>query len=214
MLPPVVRRRMITNGWRCQSAKENLIVARTTLAVGRLALAAMLACGSLGGWPSSASAAENFKMGVVDPQVVLEESKAGRRALAMLKQYAATRQKIIAEGEAELRSLEKLEKELKEGEGKLKEAEQQKLQTRFRVKLQNYQRRVQEFNQELAVKQKELVDEYMEKIQGATRKVAERGGYKLVVDKGSDNTIKIVIYHRAAIDLTEKVIKEFDRQNK
>lgn len=211
MLPPVVRRRMITNGWRCQSAKENLTVARTTLAVGRLALAAMLACGSLGGWPSIASAAENFKMGVVDPQVVLEKSKAGRRALAMLKQYAAARQKIIAEDETELRSLEK---ELKEGEGKLKEAEQQKLQTRFRVKLQSYQRRVQEFNQELAVKQKELVDEYMEKIQGATRKVAERGGYKLVVDKGSDNTIKIVIYHRAAIDLTEKVIKEFDRQNK
>ena len=43
---------------------------------------------------------------------------------------------------------------------------------------------------------------------------AEKGGFSLVVDKGSDSTLKIVIYHRDGIDLTEQVIKEFDRQNK
>jgi len=36
----------------------------------------------------------------------------------------------------------------------------------------------------------------------------------LVVDKGSDTTLKIVIYNRDGVDLTEPVIKEFDRQNK
>jgi outer membrane protein len=34
------------------------------------------------------------------------------------------------------------------------------------------------------------------------------------VDKGSDATIKIVIYNKDAIDLTDQVIREFDRQNK
>jgi outer membrane protein len=54
----------------------------------------------------------------------------------------------------------------------------------------------------------------MKKIQVATQAVAEKGGFSLVVDKGSDSTLKIVIYHRDGIDLTEQVIKEFDRQNK
>jgi outer membrane protein len=35
-----------------------------------------------------------------------------------------------------------------------------------------------------------------------------------VVDKGSDATIKIVIYNKETIDLTDQVIREFDRQNK
>ncbi len=66
----------------------------------------------------------------------------------------------------------------------------------------------------MAVKQKELVDEYMKKIGAATKAVAEKGGYTLVVDKGSETTIKIVIYARDTLDLTDQVIREFDRQNR
>ena len=67
---------------------------------------------------------------------------------------------------------------------------------------------------EIQKKQKELVDEYMKKISAATQTVAEKGGVALVVDKGSEQTVKIVIYHKNTIDLTEQVIKEFDRVNK
>jgi outer membrane protein len=34
-----------------------------------------------------------------------------------------------------------------------------------------------------------------------------------VLDKGNEASIKIVIYHQPGLDLTDKVIKEFDRQN-
>jgi outer membrane protein len=160
---------------------------------------------------SSLYAADGFKMGVVDPQAVLEKSRAGKRALDTLKEYAATRQKLLAGDEEELKNLEK---QLKEQESGLSETAKRDKQSQFRTKLQDYQKRAQEFNQELAGKQKELVDEYMKKISTATRTVAEKGGFTLVVDKGSENTIKIVIYHRDALDLTDQVIKEFDRQNK
>jgi outer membrane protein len=158
-----------------------------------------------------ATAADAFKMGVVDPQVVLEKSKAGKRALDTLKEYAATRQKLLASDEEELKNLEK---QLKEQESSLGDAQKREKQNQFRTKLQDYQRRAQEFNQELSQKQKELVDEYMKKISAATKTVAEKSGFTLVVDKGSESTIKIVIYHRDALDLTDQVIKEFDRQNK
>jgi len=183
-----------------------------TRSYARLILSAVLAAGGLTlGAVSAGWAADAFKMGVVDPQAVLEKSKAGRRALDGLKDHATSRQKLLAKDEDELKTLEK---QVKEQESSLSEAKKRDLQGQFRTKIQDYQKRVQDFNQELAGKQKDLVDEYMKKIHVATKAVAERGGVALVVDKGSDATIKIVIYNKETIDLTEQVIKEFDKQNK
>lgn len=160
---------------------------------------------------TSGQAAEPFKMGVVDPQSVLEKSKAGRKALEGLREYVSTRQKLLAKDEEELRNYEK---QLKEQAPKLSEAEKREKESQFRTKIQDFQRRAQEFNQELQRKQKELVDDYMKKISLATQTTAEKGGFSLVVDKGSEQTVKIVIYNKDTIDLTEQVIKEFDRTNK
>jgi len=181
---------------------------RATFTILFAAILALLVLTPLG---SLTRAAETFKMGVVDPQAVLEKSKAGKRALDTLKEYASTRQKLLAGDEEELKNLEK---QLKEQDASLSEQQKRDKQNQFRSKLQDYQRRAQEFNQELGAKQKELVDEYMKKIQAATKAVAEKGGFTLVVDKGSENTIKIVLYNRDTLDLTDQVIKEFDRQNK
>lgn len=181
------------------------------LPVFRTLFAAALCSLALAPWSASVQAAETFKMGVVDPQSVLEKSKAGKKALEGLKEYVSTRQKLLSRDEEELRNYEK---QLKEQAAKLSDAEKKEKETQFRGKIQDYQRRAQEFNQELQGKQKELVDDYMKKIAAATQTVAEKGGFSLVVDKGSEQTIKIVIYSKDTIDLTEQVVKEFDRVNK
>ncbi len=171
-----------------------------------LAAAGMLLLASL----STAEAAEAFKMGVVDPQTVLEKSKAGRKALDGLKEYVTTRQKLLSRDEEELRTAEKA---IKDQLAKLSETEKKEKETQFRAKIQDYQTRAQEFNQELQGKQKELVDDYMKRIATATQAVAEKGGFALILDKGSEQTVKIVIYNKETIDLTDQVIKEFDRVN-
>lgn len=156
-------------------------------------------------------ASDSFKMGVVDPQTVLEKSKAGKRALDGLKEYVTVRQKLLSKDEEELRNYEK---QIKDQLPKMSETEKKEKETQFRTKVQDFQKRAQDFNQELQKKQKELVDEYMKKITTATKTTAEKGGFSLVVDKGSEQTVKIVIYNKDAIDLTEQVIKEFDLTNK
>lgn len=166
---------------------------------------------SLSPFLTSAQAAEAFKMGVVDPQVVLEKSKSGKKALEGLKEYVSTRQKLLSRDEEELRNYEK---QLKEQISKLSEAEKKDKEAQFRTRIQDYQKRAQEFNQELQGKQKELVDDYMKRIGSATQTVAEKGGFSIVVDRGSEQTVKIVIYNKDTVDLTEQVIKEFDRVNK
>lgn len=156
-------------------------------------------------------ASDSFKMGVVDPQTVLEKSKAGKRALDGLKEYVSVRQKLLAKDEEDLRNYEK---QIKDQLPKMSETEKKEKSTQFQTRVQDFQKRAQDFNQELQKKQKELVDEYMKKISVATKTTAERGGFSLVVDKGSEQTVKIVIYNKDAIDLTEQVIKEFDLMNK
>ncbi len=159
--------------------------------------------------------AADFKMGVVDPQSVLEKSKAGKRALEGLKEYVTTRQKLLTKDEDDLRNYEKqLKEQLKDQASKLTDAEKKDKEGQFRVKVQDFQKRAQEFQMEFQKKQKELVDEYMKKISVATQTVAEKGGVSIVVDKGSEQTVKIVIYNKDTIDLTEQVVKEFDRVNK
>ena len=177
---------------------------------GRTMVASALMTLGLVAWMPETFAAD-FKMGVIDPQVILEKTKAGKRALDGLREYVATRQKLLSRDEEELRNTEK---QLKEQASKLTETEKKEKETTFRAKIQDYQKRAQEFNQELQGKQKELVDEYMKKIAVATQAVADKGGYQLVLDKGSEQTVKIVIFNKDTIDLTEQVIKEFDRTNK
>ena len=154
---------------------------------------------------------DSFRVGVIDPQLVIEKSKAGGRALAGLKEHAQARQTVMMNDQKELESLKK---DFESTQDKMTDEERKRQQERLGQKFQEWQKRGQEFQQELGEKQKDLVQEYMKKIQEATTIVAKRHGFDVVIDKGSENTLKIVLYHRDGLDLTNEVIKEFNKRFK
>ena len=158
---------------------------------------------------STAWAADPVKVGVMDQQLVIEKSKAGKRALEELKAYSTTRQKIINSDDQELKELEQAIQD-----GKLSETAKQDKQNQFQSKLEAYQRRLADFNREIQQKQREMVAEYAKKVQEAAQVVAQKEGYIAVIDRGNEAFMKIVIYHQPGLDVTEQVVKEFDRQNK
>jgi outer membrane protein len=157
-------------------------------------------------------AAERVKVGVVSQQEVMEKSKAGKRALETMKEFAASRQRIIAADDEELKSLEK---DLKSQEGGLSEAGRREKAEQFRVKFENYQKRLGDFNREVQAKQKEMLEEYSKKIDDATAAVGQRGGYTAILDSPNvPGQLKVVIYASPAVDLTDEVVKEFDKRYK
>lgn len=181
-----------------------------------LILAVILSFGAIGLVDSQESIAatkktRSFRVGVIDPQAVIENSKAGSRALATLKEHAQARESLLKNDQKEL---EKLQNDLKAKQSSLSKEELKEKQEQFGRKLQSFQKRGQEFQVELNQKQKELVQEYMKKIQTATSIVAKRHGFDVVIDKGSETTLKIVLYSRDGLDLTREVTKEFDRRYK
>ena len=168
--------------------------------------------GLIGWWlvvALQAFAAETIKVAVMDQQLVIERSKAGKRALEELKSYATTRQKIINADDQELKELEQAIQD-----SKLSDAAKQEKQGQFQAKLEAYQRRLADFNREIQQKQREMVAEYSKKVQAAAQVVSQKEGYTAVVDKGNEAVMKIVIYHQPGLDITEQVVKEFDRENK
>lgn len=161
------------------------------------------------GLSSLALGADPVKVGVMDQQLVIERSKAGKRALEDLKAYSATRQKIINSDDQELKELEQSIQD-----PKLSESAKQEKQNQFQAKLEAYQRRLADFNREIQQKQRETVAEYTKKVQDAALVVAQREGYIAVIDRGNEALIRIVIYHQRGLDVTDQVVKEFDKQNK
>jgi len=168
------------------------------------------ALGLTGEWALAATK-DSFRVGVIDPQTVIEKSKSGSRALAGLKEHAQARETVMKNDQKEL---EKLQEELNSASATLGDDEKKQRQERFAKKFQEWQKRGQEFQAELGQKQKDLVQEYMAKIEEATSVVAKRHGFDVVIDKGSETTLKIVLYHRDGLDLTNEVIKEFDKRFK
>jgi outer membrane protein len=172
---------------------------------------AMGAAVLIGAMLAGTAVAADFKVAVVDQQQIMERSKAGKRALDGLKEFSASRQRIVSADDEELK---KLEDELKSQESTLSEAQKRDKQEQFRAKFEGYQKRLQDFNREIQGKQKELAEDFLKRIEQATAAVADRGGYSVVMDKGNPNTMRIVIYNSNVIDITDAVIKEFDKQNK
>jgi outer membrane protein len=152
---------------------------------------------------------ETFKVAVMNQQMVIEHSKAGKLALEELKAYSMTRQKIINADDQELKELQQAIQD-----GKLSDSAKQEKQGQFQAKLDAYQRRLADFNREIQQKQREMVAEYSKKVQSAAQAVSEKNGYVAIIDKGIDAAMKIVLYHQPTLDLTDQVVKEFDRQNK
>lgn len=165
---------------------------------------ALLAC-----WAAAVNASDAIKIAVMDQQAVIERSKVGKAALEEVKTYQATRQKIITADEQELKELEQA---IQDPNGKLSEAAKQEKQEQFRSKVEAYQRRLQDFNREIQQKQREMAAEYSKRIADAAQAVAQKEGFVAVLDKGNESMFRIVLYHQPALDVTDLVVKEFDRQ--
>jgi len=159
----------------------------------------------------TAQAGDAGKIGVMDQQAVMERSKAGKAALEEIKQYSTARQKIIDADEQELKDLEQ---SLQGSGNKLSEAAKQEKQEQFRVKVDAYQRRLQDFNREVQQKQRDMIEEYSKRIAEVAQIVAQKEGYLAILDKGNEALLRIVLYHHPGLDVTDVVVKEFDRHNK
>ncbi len=151
--------------------------------------------------------AAELKIGVVEPQKVLDGTKAGKKIKDSLQDYVKARQKVIDMEEDELKKME--EDLVKQGAVLSPDAKKDK-EERFRQKMVEYQRKVQQLNQEVQVKKKETLDEFNKSLEQVIRGIADREKIALVVEKGDNGAGALIIYSHPSLDLTDRVIRDLD----
>ncbi len=147
------------------------------------------------------------KIGVVEPQKILDGTKAGKKIKDSLQEYVKARQKVIDMEEEDLKKME--EDLVKQGAVLSPDAKKDK-EEKFRQKMGEYQRKVQQLNQEVQVKKKETLDEFNKGLEQVIRGIADKEKISLIVEKGDSGAGALVIYSHPSLDLTDRVIKELD----
>jgi len=151
--------------------------------------------------------AADLSIGVIEPQKVLDATKAGKRIKDALADYVNTRQRLIESEEQDIKAME--EDLVKQGADLSPEAKQEK-EGNIRQKLMTYRRHVEELEGEVQTKKRELLSDFTTKIEHVVREIAEKEQITLVVEKGDAGPGALIMYSTPSINLTDRVIKAFE----
>lgn len=145
------------------------------------------------------------KVGVVDPQKVLNETEAGKKARESLSTFMKNRQALIELEEKELR---RMEEDLIKQASVLSANAKKEREEQFRRRMAEYQQKANELNREVQEKQKEVLEGFRDKVEKVVAKVAQRLGLVVVIEKGRGGP---TIYHDSSLDISGLVIEEFNK---
>src|SRR5437867_3005368 len=151
--------------------------------------------------------AADLSIGVVEPQKVLDATKAGKKIKDALADYVNTRQRLIESEEQDIKAME--EDLVQQGADLSPEAKQEK-EGNIRQKLMTYRRHVEELEGEVQTKKRELLSDFTTKIEHVVREIAEKEQITLVVEKGDAGPGALIMYSTPSINLTDRVIKAFE----
>ncbi len=174
---------------------------KTILLWGVMAL--MLA---VSGCKSQTAGPPSTRIGVVDPQRILSETNAGKKARDTLASFTKNRQALIELEEKELRRME--EDFVKQGTVLSPTAKRER-EEQFRRRMAEYQQKVGELNREVQDKQKDVLDGFRDKIEALASKVAKRVGLQVIIDRGRGGP---TIYFEDTVDVSSQVIEEFNKE--
>lgn len=155
----------------------------------------------------SVSSAKELKIGYVNLQEAILSVEKGKKAKNSLEADYNIKKKELETMENDLKNLKNtLEKQgmiLSEESRRKKEDEYKRLLLEFQQKFATYQKDIQQ-------KEMELTGDIVKDLKVVIEKVALEGGFSLVLEK-SDNG---VLYGLPEMDLTNDVIKRFNKINK
>lgn len=151
-------------------------------------------------------AADSVKIGYVDAQKILDNTKAGKKSKEGMEEFVKSRQKIIDLDESEIKQLQD---DLTRQAAVLSPDARREKEESLQRKVMEYQRRAGEMNKEVQGKKKEVLDKFNKDLEGIVKKVAERGGYSFVIDRNAEGGV--LLYAKESFDLTDEVVKEFEK---
>lgn len=142
------------------------------------------------------AAGQDFKVGVINYQVITTQSNPAKAAQVKLEQEFSKRQKELADQQAALKTFgEKFERDAPT----LSESQRASRQKEGTELARDLQRRQREFQEDLNGRRNEELHQLLERATRAVKQVAEAEKYDMVLQE--------VVYVSAKHDITDKVLK-------
>ena len=152
------------------------------------------------------SSQSGVRIGMIDPQRVLNETEAGQKAKEELTTFTDNRRALV---ELEEKELKRMEEDLLKQASVLSANAKRGREERFRRRMIEYQQKVNEMNREVQVKQKEVLEKFRSKVAEVVAKVARENGLLVVIEKGLGSP---TVYSDSSLDITAQVITELNRR--
>jgi outer membrane protein len=163
---------------------------------------------------SSSAHAAGGKMAFVDTQTVFDKTKLGKKYQGVLKEYFDSRKKIL---DLDADEIQKLRDDYGKQSAVLKPEVRKEKEDTIGRKINEFEKKRSEFNNELAKKNEELSAEFNQEMTAIIKDMAKKDKIGLVLNRTinvmSKGEVPSVLYGDEDLDLTEKVIAEMDKKS-
>ncbi len=152
---------------------------------------------------ATSALAADLKVGYVDLQRALNQSKAGSSAKQQISGKVKEYENTI---EAQQKELKKLKEELEKQAMLLSDDARAAKERDYQKKLKDFQRFTKDIQEELQQKDADFTRQILESLFEVLKDLGKKEGFTLILEKSESS----VLYADDSIDLTEKLIKAFD----
>ena len=149
---------------------------------------------------SSARAQTTIRIGYIDSQQILDQDPAAQEAQ---QQFEADLARYRAEVDQIGQDLQGLIDRYDQQQSMLSEEAKSNRQEEIRLKQTEYQQRISELEQQAGMRQAELVQPVMERINAVIEDIRADGGYSMIFDVAAQG----IIAADPALDLTAEVVR-------
>lgn len=153
----------------------------------------------------SVAAQAEVKIGYIDLQKAIQSTSAGKKAKTELESEFNKRKKDIETKEADIK---KMTEDLEKKKAVLSEEAMQKKQVEVQEEMMKYRELVGKNQVEIQKKERDLTSPILEKMRTIIDKMAKNDSYTVILEKNEQS----VLWVKGEIDITEKVVSEFEKQ--
>ena len=148
---------------------------------------------------------DKVKIGFIDVQRAISESQAGKRAK---DRFQAQVKKAEGDLLKEKQEIERLKTDLDKKGPLLKEEERRNLEADLQRRYVNYQRGMQDQQQELRQKEGEMTADILKELEKIVSEVGKSEKFTLILERSQ------ILYSDQGIDITTRVIEAFNARSK
>lgn len=156
--------------------------------------------------PAQTPAAHPIKVGVIETQAAILNTKDGQKASEDFKVRFEPRKKELDSKAGEIRDLQQ---KLQSGGAAMSDTAKLDMQRTIETKTKAYNRDMEDANAEFQSEQQKILGELEQKMMQVIDKYAQANGYAVIIDVSNPQTP--VMYASASVNITKDIVDLYDK---